>query len=152
MWGLALSSRGDRAAFRVTDGKQAAEVVVYDLAQDRKMYSLPSGVFGDLTFSPDGTLLIAKDGKAKGIGVYEAASGRRLAFKPGWVDALAYSPNKGYVAYVRDGSRLEVWDYRANRVIYTTGGNFMYQGNTVINTGLVFSPDGSRLALGTSRG
>jgi RNA polymerase sigma factor (sigma-70 family) len=123
-------------------------VRLWEVATGREGPALPQKGVAALAFSPDGRTLACGDGK--GITLWELASGKERCRIEGMETyrgpALRFSPDGRWLA-VGDGKVILLYD-----VYDVFGGNKLHSftGHDRAVTGLVFSPDGRRLASSSS--
>ncbi len=108
---------------------------IYDRS-GHEVVSLPSGGAGQ--FGPHG--LIATFGVNKPIDIWDWRRGEVIATLPAGVERVAFDPSGERIAT----DDLEIWDVASEEVIL----RLAYSPPDV--TALAFSPDGSRLAVGSS--
>ena len=104
---------------------------------------------GHLVISPDSTLVSAAEwGSARtAVKVWDFPSGRLIA-TPETNDAagsVAFSSNGKLLAFTTRSHGLKLWDIEANREKTSFPGTYAHDRGS----GLVFSPDGSTLAVGS---
>ncbi len=116
---------------------------LYDTASDTVRWQL-GGTFQQITFSPDGRLLVA--GALEGAVVVEASSGAKLhQITYGGnlhVSGLSFSPDGSVLATGADDSRIKVW--RTSDWSLISGG----AGHDAAAQAVAFSPDGRLIASG----
>lgn len=137
------------------DGKLVASggfdtVVLWDAASGAKVRELAaSGAnTADLVFSPDGRMLaLARDAGAKGVAVWDVASGKALpplAAGMG-VRAVVFAPGGERAVTAGADDLLTLWDLSTGQAVWKS-----QRVDHV--TDLAFSPDGSTLAAGGRSG
>jgi WD40 repeat protein/DNA-binding SARP family transcriptional activator len=148
---VAYSPDGSRLAMRLDDGT----ILIFTTQTGRFESPVPDpnriGTWGGLAFSPDGRFIAADDYDA-GVRIWDLQNSRvvrTLASPPtmcgiAWSGAgeVAAGDCGGYYAY----SRVTLWDVRTGRRVTQTAPDY----NAVIS--LAFSPDGSRIGVGSLGG
>jgi WD40 repeat protein/serine/threonine protein kinase/tetratricopeptide (TPR) repeat protein len=123
----------------VSSGEDAA-AMVWDLATGRETFLLP-GAGAVVIVSPDGRWLASAD-KTKTLTIWDAATGRQVHRVPDGGFPRAFSPDsRRFITIPRD-QILAIWNTATGRPTATV------RSATGFN-GVVFSPDGSRLAWGS---
>jgi hypothetical protein len=139
--GVAFDPTGKRLAVMGKD-----EVIVWDLARDQEMLSLPPAEQGpvlSVSFSPDGNQLALASGTH--VKVWDLTSGkiRTLKGHRRIVHGVAFSPGGRYVASASADGRVIVWDLEdGGRIFHTLAGHARKAFC------VVFAPDGRRIASG----
>ena len=121
---------------------------VWDLSPDHEILTMvsPIGPPWFLGFSPDGRRLLA-GGPAGQAVIWDSGSGQpllTLASGSSWVSAV-FSPDGARVLTSRDNA-AQVWDAGTGQALLTL------EGHTDYVMGVVFSPDGRRLATASQDG
>jgi WD40 repeat protein len=144
--GTRLASAGNQGEVKLWDAATGEELHTLD-GQDVEVYTL--------AFTPDGRWLAA-GGSRGAVLIWDASSGRESGSLPGHshgVRGLAFSPDGRQLASGAAsgtawgepiGGELKVWDIGTGREVLTL------PGHTDNVSCLVFSPDGRRLASGSS--
>ncbi|MBF0295157.1 MAG: caspase family protein [Magnetococcales bacterium] len=145
----ALSPDGRTAlvAGAVTGGEGSYALYLFDTATLKmkgRLAKLPATIL-HMAYSPDGTRFAAAFGDGKGVALWDAANGKKMAEdrEYGTVSAnwLAFAPD-GRLAVSADDGIVRLYDGQLRRLreVKGKGGKQPY--------GLAFSEDGGRLAVG----
>jgi WD40 repeat protein/DNA-binding SARP family transcriptional activator len=147
---VAYSPDGSRLAARLDDGT----ILIFAAHSGRFESEVPDpnriGTWGGLAFSPDSRFLAADDYDA-GVRIWDLRNARvlRTLPSPSTLCGVAWSGSEvaagdcgGYYSY----SQVRVWDIRTGRRVTQTAPDY----NAVIS--LAFSPDGSRIGVGSLGG
>jgi WD40 repeat protein/serine/threonine protein kinase len=141
---LVYSSDGRYLASAGLDGT----VVVWDVANGRKLHALRVTPLHGISFTPDGQRLLLTTRKS--LAAYDAATGREVdRFPlPDWQNGgPVCSPDGRYVASIDDANNaLKVWDATAGAEVCSIANSEHSM------RGAVFSPDGQLLAAGCLEG
>jgi WD40 repeat protein len=138
----------------VASGGDDATVRLWGLTPSRGPLVLKGGPddgFAGLAFSPDGKLLagaayatrIADVDHAKGVWVWEAATGKRVSLLKGhtsWLNEVTFCPDGKRLASASQDGTARVWDAATGRELLT------FRGHKEYVACLAFSPDGKRIA------
>ncbi len=153
---LAFSPDGQLLASGAQDEN---EIRLWNLTTGQELRRLRghSGWIRSLAFSPDGSLLASGSTDATII-LWDVASGRRLRTLEGHTDFLgniAFSPDGSSLASASRDGTARLWDVASG----AARSDFAYTAptNPATNapfwlTGIAFSPDGNRLAVGSVSG
>ena len=130
----ALNSLGGLTVWEVASGEEVLDV------------QGTSGNSMDVTFSPDGRLVVTAGGD--GAAIWHVAAGERLhtIAGGGLVQAVAFSPDGSTLATGAADGSVRLWEADTGRELIT----LVEQGEVV--TDLAISPDGDRLAVTTEDG
>lgn len=126
-----VSSASGEALFCVSicpGGRRAAllgakGLVLYDLAEQKPLWSRPHPAEHCLAFSPDGKLLVSTvgDHEQGALLVWNTGSGDRLAMLDGHasdVSGVAFQNNRSVYSWSLDGS-IRLWDLESRQLIRT---------------------------------
>ncbi len=104
------------------------------------------GSFGDLAFSPDGTM-IATGTSDKIVRIWDGVTGKELInmTHDGAVSSVAFSPNSSWIVTASSDRTARVWDIATGKVMAK-----MAHNGAVIHA--IFSPDGTRVATASLDG
>jgi len=131
---LGISSDG-RWIASVNFQPQGAKVTLYDASTGKSIRTIvaPDRYIGHLTFTPDGTRLLAAlgngsvSGTGSAIGIWDTATGKEIAGLPSDksdVHALAVSPDGKYFATANhNGHSTKIWDLATASAVRTLEGN-----------------------------
>lgn len=136
--GAKLASGSDDGTLRLWDSQSGKELQSIDKH---------AGSVRSVAFSPDGTLL-ASGSDDHTIRMWECASDRTAVIQGhrGELVRIAFSPDGAQLVSAARDNRVIVWDVRdlgAVKEIRTLGAD-------VLTPGICFSPDGTRIAAGSS--
>jgi WD40 repeat protein/serine/threonine protein kinase len=101
-----------------------------------------TGGFGSVVFSPDGKRLASASGDQT-VKVWDAQTGQQLLWLKGAGGGMAFSPDSKRLACGSDKNTVKVWDGHTGQELFTC------KGHTNQVKGVVYSPDGNRLASGS---
>lgn len=144
------SALGDgRLLVASPDGKTVAiadndSILLWDMAADKHIRTLPNSVAWSLDFTPDGKYFVTANftGEAR---VFDLMSGTGLALIHANVSAAAASPDNATAAIGGDSIWIFQLDYEKKIAAYPRLWNSQVAR-------LIYSPDGSRLAYTCSNG
>ncbi len=148
--GIAFSPDGKRLVTKSSD----LTIKVWDMATGKVLLNIPnqfnySGIANRVTFSPDGQR-IASSGSKGSLKVWDAATGKELFSNPALnelytLHSVRFSPDGQRIATTNMPPKL--WDIVTGQLLLSFG-----QPTGGIPYDLAFSPDGKRLAVGSSDG
>jgi WD40 repeat protein len=153
VFALAISPDGKTLA-TASGSPNGGEVRLWDLATNKLLREfnksearegMEPGAWS-IAFSPDGKKLATAQGSDRTAKVWDVETGNELATfgkHPGWVVAVAFSPDGKTVAASSPGkqSQVKLWDLATGKERATL------EGPTGSYNSLAFSPDGSILAV-----
>jgi WD40 repeat protein/class 3 adenylate cyclase len=147
--GLAVSADGTRFG---TTGRNGT-AIVWDTDGGERLLTLQGhrGAVNGIAFSPDGSRL-ATTGTDGTVRVWQGASGRQLSVSRGDGDVVwspEFSPDGKWLATIDDDATVRIWDVATGREDMTLAGPQGTRCECLI-PGLVFSPDGTRLAASST--
>jgi WD40 repeat protein len=150
-FGVALSPDGSHLAAANRDGT----VLIWDPSDGRLLHTLSGHTdrVYSVAYHPNGQVL-ASTGADKTIRLWDVPTGQHLATLQGHDDTIfhvAFSPDGGRLATVSRDESVKIWDVALRRVLHVlVGHQRVYKGIRPVwgnaGYGLVFSPDGRRLA------
>jgi len=134
------------------DGKQLAilkksgEIDIWDSYKTERVQTVKTGIneAKGLAFSPDGKRIAAF--KKQIVKMWDVDSGDELLTLSGHkenINSFAFSPDGLFIATASDDSTARIWDISPSRELLTLSASGMF-------VGVLFSPDGERLAGATS--
>jgi WD40 repeat protein len=141
---LAVSAKGDRAAWSLDDGA----LVLYSLEFNKEISREKEAVVNALAFSADGKTLAAGR-EDKQVMLFDATTGksqRRLEGHDGPVRSLAFSADGATLASGADDKRVTLWDLASGRPRAQ-----LVAPHSGIGA-VAFSADGAKVAAGTDEG
>lgn len=126
-------------------------MVVWDLANNRRVVSLSTGKFDDLHFASDGRTLLACSGTL--MFLWDAKTGRQLREWPGGsrvITRLGYSPDGQTFAAVTHDRLVKIWDTRELLDFQSSSPQpqKILTGSAGILSSLAYTHNGSILASG----
>lgn len=148
VWSAVFSPDGSRIVTAGNDGT----VKIWDASTGRVILTLKGSAYGTTwyaAFSQDGKLL-ATAGADRIARIWDATSGEELRLLSGHREEVYH------IEFSRDGSRLatvspdgtaKIWDAKTGQALLT-----LNQGDDAIPHWVVFSPDGSRIAVANTQG
>ena len=151
---VAFSPDGRLLASGSYDGMGSGAVKVWDSATGKELFS-PTGhhVSGvsSVAFSPDGRRLAYWWGWDKRVKILDSVTGKELFTLKGHTDpilSVAFSPDGQHLASGGWDRTVKVWDSATGKEQFSPEG----KGEPISDRGVVFSPDGLRLASGNADG
>ncbi|MFO0844027.1 MAG: serine/threonine-protein kinase [Gemmataceae bacterium] len=121
------------------------DVTIWDARTGAELFTFKKQ--RDVSFSPDGTLVVTRNQDGTTAKVWDARRGKEMVTLKGQVNGLAtsFSPDGSRVAAGSGGGTAKVWDVKTGDVVLTL------QGQTAGVTAASFSPDGSRIVAADDR-
>lgn len=146
---VAFNSTGTRI---VTDCDEADRLQLWDAATGAPVgEAMPHGA-GEATFSPDGKLLTAFEGR--NLRNWDSATGKSfgkpLLLPPG-VKSAAISPDHKRVATFSDGGKAQVWSATTGKLVWTLSKKYAVPIGSADFNDAAFSPDGTRIVTVAER-
>jgi WD40 repeat protein/transcriptional regulator with XRE-family HTH domain len=143
LWSAVYSPDGTRIATAGAD--QTARI--WDAATGKELQNLKATAYGSVwyaSFSPDGKFL-ATAGEDRVARIWDVATGDRVRELKGHVQDvfhIEFSPDGRRLVTVSPDATAKIWDVQTGKELLS-----MFQGSDAAPYWVVFSPDGSRIAV-----